>query len=188
MEPRLLEKIKRKYGNLSFESLKRLWVPRLTPKQLPDACFPMSCFCWRDGVWCFSPQTHDAIVNYAWCSFVSLKSLVCRSWSATATMWWKWKGGPFETAWRFWHQRGLYKSRVWRYSIITWTLQRHAKWMVRGATKQPLRVQTPPLAGGCWNASYSIVFNLYTHRIVYHLNYTFPDGSMLRTSRRRSVV
>ena len=26
---------------------------------------------------------------------------------------------------------------------------RGAKWMVRGATKQPLRVQTPPL-GGCW--------------------------------------
>ena len=26
---------------------------------------------------------------------------------------------------------------------------RGAKWMVKGAIKQPLRVQTPPL-GGCW--------------------------------------
>ena len=26
---------------------------------------------------------------------------------------------------------------------------RGAKWMLKGATKQPLRVQTPPL-GGCW--------------------------------------
>ena len=33
---------------------------------------------------------------------------------------------------------------------------RGAKWMVKGATKQPLRVQTPPL-GGCW-----YVCQLYT--------------------------
>ena len=39
-------------------------------------------------------------------------------------------------------------------NIITWTKfyldpPRGAQWMVRGAMRQPLRVQTPPL-GGCW--------------------------------------
>ena len=36
-----------------------------------------------------------------------------------------------------------------RYIYIYLDPPRGAKWMVRGATKQPLRVQTPPL-GGCW--------------------------------------
>ena len=40
-------------------------------------------------------------------------------------------------------------------NIITWTKfyldpPRGAQWMVRGAMRQPLRVQTPPL-GGCWS-------------------------------------
>jgi len=38
----------------------------------------------------------------------------------------------------------------WDWYIFTYLdLPKGAKWMVKGAIKQPLRVQTPPL-GGCW--------------------------------------
>ena len=40
---------------------------------------------------------------------------------------------------------GLVKTRFFIYLDPP----RGAKWMVRGATKQPFRVQTPPV-GGCW--------------------------------------
>ena len=44
---------------------------------------------------------------------------------------------------------------------------RGAKWMLKGATKQPLRVQTPPL-GGCW-----CIYIYYILYIYYIFNYEY---------------
>ena len=61
--------------------------------------------------------------------------------------------------WKWWREIWIFsKNKYYIYMYLD--PPRGAKWMLKGATKQPLRVQTPPL-GGCWYIIYIYIYKLY---------------------------
>ena len=59
---------------------------------------------------------------------------------------------------------------------------RGAKWMVKGAIKQPLRVQTPPL-GGCWY-TFTIIGSL-RHRLGYNRGWRVVESFLVKKFAER---